>query len=409
MTSAPIFVEEEGIHSDAFSLQESPFGIHGIRRWNSNVQELGVQWIRFAGPQGVVWDLVEPEKGRFDWSRYDRLFQETFKNNVEMLITVKSFNSWDRGLERQKRSKKDKREKRSKKRERRKPGMPNDLKAYSNFLQKMVERYDGDGKDDAPGATFIRYWQIQNEVDGSWADTPQDYAVLLKTSYKAIKEADPDAQVVLAGVMSRGGFREFYVPMLEHLNKIKDNPADRYFDAFDFHWGGAAGSYIKKYRRGVEVDLKQYIEEIQSTLKKYNVEVPIWITEISTYSGHPESPPGLQEQPEETQAAELVKLYVYPLALGVKKVFWVSLKEWGHFGGRKKGYFKKVGLISNPRNDGDSHKKLAYYTYRMLIEKLGGVDLDKIQAINIGEDIYCYKFIKKKDVKFIYILWHDDD
>lgn len=398
LTSVPIFVEEEGIQPDAFQPQESPFGIHGIRGWNSSVEELGVQWIRYAGQQGVVWDLVEPEKGRFDWSRYDRLFQGTFKNNVEMLITVKSFNSWDQGL---------KREKKSKKRKRRKLGMPNDLKAYSNFLQKMVERYDRDGKDDAVGAPIIKYWQIQNEVDGSWGDTPQVYAVLVKTAYKAIKNADASAQIVLAGVMSRDGFRKFYIPLLECLNKIKDKPEDKYFDVFDFHWGGEAGSYKRKNRHGVEVDLKNYIEEIQATLKKYDFSVPIWITEISTYSGHPESPPNLQEQSEETQASELVKLYVYPLAQGVKKIFWVSLKEWGHFGGRKKGYFKKVGLISNPRNDGDSHKKLAYYSYRMLAEKLEGVDLDKTQAINIGKDIYCLKFIKRD--KFIYVLWHDSN
>ena len=417
LTTVPVFVEEAGIQTGTFAAEESPFGIHGIRRWDDNLKELGVQWIRFAGPQGVTWGLVEPEKGKFDWSMYDKLYLESFKNNVEMLITVKCGNTWDQGIKRDKRSQKRargknnleqgvERKKKSHKGRRGKPGMPHDIEAYSNFIHKMVERYDGDGTDDAPGAPTIKYWQIQNEVDGSWGDTPQDYAVLLKTSYMAIKEADPKAKIVLAGVMSREGFRNFYVPMLEHLNKIRDNPSDMYFDIFDFHWGGAAGSYKEKDRHGDKVDFKQYTEEIRSVLKKYNFSVPIWITEISTYSGRPESPPGLQEQSEETQATELVKLYVYPLALGAKKIFWVSLKEWGTFNRRTKGYFNMVGLISNPRNEGDSYKKLAYYTYKMLIEKLGGIDLDKIQTINIGEGIYCFKFIRKNS-KSIYILWYD--
>lgn len=403
LSTLPIFVEEDGIQSDTFTALESPFGIHGIASWETNLKELGIQWIRYAGRQGVVWDLAEPEKGRFDWASYDRLFQKTFKNNTEMLITVKGANSWDQRLK----SERELGKRKSRKRPESK--LPNNLKDYSNFLQKMVERYDGDGKDDAAWAPIIRYWQIENEVDGGhyWRDTPQNYAVLLKTAYKAIKAADPSAKVVLAGVMSREGFHKFYLPMLEHLNKIKDHPADRYFDIFDFHWGGPSGSYKKTHRRGVDIDFKQYIEEIQSTLKRYDFTVPIWITEISTYSGHPESPHGLKEQAEEAQAAELVKLYVYPLALGVKKVFWVSLTEWGNFGGRQKGYFNMVGIISNPRNERGSHKKLAYYSYRNLIEKLGGTYLDKVQSINLGENIYCFKFIKKKNGKFIYVLWHD--
>ncbi|HDZ61930.1 MAG TPA: hypothetical protein ENH40_02140 [Nitrospirae bacterium] len=445
LTTVPIFVEEEGIQPAEFVQGESPFGIHGIKKWNSNAEELGIKWIRFAGPEGVTWDIVEPEKGKFDWSKYDNLYLEPTKNNVGMFITIKSGNSWDQGITSERKSskggdagvdweqgitddrssKKDKRGKKDRvkrkkgekpdkrtegkkqeKKKRGKAGMPNDMEAYKNFISNMVERYDGDGKDDAPGSPVIKYWQVQNEVDGSWGDTPQNYAVLLKTTYKAIKEADPEAKIGLAGVMTRAGFKKFYIPMFEHLNTIKDNSDNRYFDVFDFHWGGAAGSYLKKSRRGSEVYLKEYVEEIRSTLRKYNSEVPLWITETSSYSGQPETPPNLPEQTEEIQAAELIKLYVYPLSLDIKKIFWVSLKEWGGFGGRGLGYFKKVGLINNPKNEGMSHKKLSFYTYKKLIEKLGGVDLDNIQTIDLGENVYCYKFMKNG--KFIYVLWYDD-
>ncbi|NJO04799.1 MAG: hypothetical protein HC876_04280 [Chloroflexaceae bacterium] len=76
---------------------------------------------------------------------------------------------------------------------------PTDLDAYAAWAAKVVERYDGDGDDDAPGSPRVAAWQIWNEPDqdGTWlpqADPPR-YGAMLKLAYDAIKQADPTALV----------------------------------------------------------------------------------------------------------------------------------------------------------------------------------------------------------------------
>jgi hypothetical protein len=77
---------------------------------------------------------------------------------------------------------------------------------YANFVSLLVDRY-------GPGGTFwqthspalpIRMWQIWNEpnINVFWWKQPfqRTYLPLLKAAHDAIKQADPGAKVVLAGL-----------------------------------------------------------------------------------------------------------------------------------------------------------------------------------------------------------------
>jgi hypothetical protein len=132
----------------------------------------------------------------------------------------------------------------------------------------------------------------------------------------------------------------------------------------------------------------------------------IWITEMGSYSGKPKY---LPFQSEEQQALDLIKRYVYSIALGIKKIFWA----WGLMEGFKhdNGYFDHTGLIYDGEfgdDMGRNVKKLAYYTYKLMVNKLEGSNWNKIETIINGIDnIYAYKFIKKNTGKSIYVLWWD--
>ena len=86
-------------------------------------------------------------------------------------------------------------------------------------------RYDGDGIDDMPGLREpIKYWQVDNEPPHGL----RDYAGFLKITYRAIKEADPEAKVIIGGVPGMPPvstylevFDEFYLPILDELAKSK--------------------------------------------------------------------------------------------------------------------------------------------------------------------------------------------
>jgi hypothetical protein len=56
-------------------------------------------------------------------------------------------------------------------------------------------------------------------------------------------------------------------------------------------------------------------------------------------------------------------------------------------------------------NDGKSHKKLAYYTYRIIVEVLEGSDWKNIATVQEQDGIYIYKFTKQGTP--IWVAWND--
>ena len=71
-------------------------------------------------------------------------------------------------------------------------------KEYAQFVKAVVERYDGDGVDDLNAQVEIKYWQRGNEYP-FWENerTLDEYLAWAKLTSTAIKEADPEARVVL--------------------------------------------------------------------------------------------------------------------------------------------------------------------------------------------------------------------
>lgn len=379
--------------------KDSPFGLHGISKYNKGVADLGISIVRFAGRNAIVWDVIEPRSGKFVWDRHDKVFFSTHKGDVATLANLKGANSWDQG---------------TKKGSRPAQKLPVNLDKFSQFVTKVVERYDGDGFNDAPGSPVVEYWQIENEVDnaGFWKDSPRNYAEELKVAYKAVKAANPNAKVVIAGLWTPAGL-DFFDAILKRLNAIKDSPKDVFFDVFDFHKTGTAAGYkqVDVRQTGKLRDFDTYVTEIREMLGKYGYShVPIWITEISTYSDSPVSRDGTKakNQTECEQAVGLLKNYIYSLSLGIEKMFWVSMVESHCYAGRFNGYYDNVGLVHSPRNeDGQRGKKLAFYTYKLLIEKTRGAQWSNIEKLNTDgqKDVYLFKVMRSGSP--FYIVWWD--
>jgi hypothetical protein len=291
--------------------------------------------------------------------------------------------------------------------------MPADEKGYLDFVRAVVERYDGDGVGDAPGLSNpVKYWQVGNEPNaGEKGKT--GFAELQCITYQVIKEACGDCQVLIGGVPGMpkdyiANFQNRYVPIIRELN-------GKCVDIFDFHWYGKSdGDYLMKDR----VTKEDVLLNIQNSLGKYGFSnIPIWITEAGTYSGEfNDSLFGeLSLQSEREQAIDYVKRYVYPLSRGVDKVFGSIIMEGFSY---DCDYYDHTGLIydgdldarGNPYDcSGDlglGVKKLSYYTYKLMTEKLEGSDWNNITEIsNLPPNVYGYKFTKNE--KPIYIIWWD--
>lgn len=105
---------------------------------------------------------------------------------------------------------------------------------YYQYVYAIVERYDGDGKDDMPGLLRpVRYFEVGNEVDYYWPDsesnagmTPTEYVTKrLIPAYKAAKAANSSSVVMGAGLgmesSSDGGkVGYFNVDYLREMYKV---------------------------------------------------------------------------------------------------------------------------------------------------------------------------------------------
>ena len=144
--------------------------------------------------------------------------------------------------------------------------------------------------------------------------------------------------------------------------------------------------------------------------------MPVFV-ETAMYDGDPNDPvpnpleSGLPVQTEKEQAQGLIKTYLYGVAIGVDRIFWVDVYERSDYEpGRATPFpqnpFNHYGLINYPTNDdGLSGKKLAYYTYKKMVEILEGSDWNSIETVRESGDVYIYKLMKNG--KAVYAAWWD--
>lgn len=380
--------------SDAGQADSSPFGFHPASVTQrgypasgfQDAENIGVGWSR----EGVYafWFLIQPDLSRqeYDFSLYDRQWGAV-PEGISILANLAPQPREDKG--------------------RLLPGtwQPVDEVSYRAFVIATVERYDGDGTDDMPGLKNpITYWQVGNEPDES---RRQGFAGLQRITYEAVKAACLDCQVLIGGVpgMPDGYIKNFdknYAPILAELGGCC-------VDVFDFHWyGNAAGDYrFRDAATGEDV-----VGHIRATLAAngFDADMPLWITEMGSYSGDPAdgrfaNPP----QSERQQAGDYFRRFIYSFSQGVEKVF----PAFGLMEGFKheNGYFDHTGLIYDGEGPGDPGvgvKKLGYYTYKKMTGELAGVDWSTLETLRDGSDGgHVWLFKVGRGGESVYIAWWD--
>lgn len=158
-------------------------------RYYPYMADAGVGIARLA----VTWNLIEPSRGRFNWSGLDERVGTLLRLGIEPFLTFESKSDW--GTLPETRAVKN--------------GAPIDLGDWREFVGRVVERYDGDGEDDMPGLTGrVRYYQTANEWEspenpsGGWIGSGEALIAFIDATHDAVKAADPLAVHVLGGVAS---------------------------------------------------------------------------------------------------------------------------------------------------------------------------------------------------------------
>jgi len=350
--------EDEG--TAARAKHGSPFGIHGptYSHWLSAnhpnlwlegearfrvLMDSGAGWAR----QDFWWGLVEPKQGTFVWEDFDRAIEAYEQHGINLMVILCYASPWSGGAS---------------------PDNDAERAFFANYVYQMVNRYKG----------RVAAWEIWNEpnIQPYWSPRPDPvlYAKLLQAAYAAAKKADPDC-VVVGGVMA-GPDHAFLAGMYEA-------GAKGHFDILSYH----------NYGQQNEIETEwPAIEKLRVVMAQYgDTETPIWHTETGFHTG----PVGLTEP---QQAAKIVRYSVGLLALGVERMFQLTLMDWTD---DPKHHDLSVyrGLTH-----ADYRTKRSYAAYRTMCQRLG--DKRFAGAIRPAPGVSGYMFRGADET--VLVLWRAD-
>ncbi len=178
------------------------------------IKDAGFGWIK----QGIGWRDVEgAAKGHYDWSRVDWIVAECNKLGLDLLVRVDHQPQWVGGNFPTN-------------------GPPDNYADLGDFLYAMASRYKG----------RIRAYEVWNEPNlaREWGGRPPNaaqYVALLREAYRRIKQADPNAMVVSAGLTPTGTYSSIATPddvYLEQMYQAMGGNSDGYFDVLGVHAAG---------------------------------------------------------------------------------------------------------------------------------------------------------------------------
>jgi len=200
-------------------MQSPEYGFHVFIWWNPTTRERDLRLVKEAGftwiKQTFAWrDIEGAGKGIFDWSRADQVVDDALRYGFSIMARVDHQPDWARsGCSQQ--------------------GPPNNYQDYADFLFALASRYRG----------RIRAYVVWNEPNLAvqWCDQspdPKKYVKLLKKAYQAIKQADPNAMVISAGLAPTGTGPPIAMPDDEYLRKMYQAGVKGYFDVLGVHGAG---------------------------------------------------------------------------------------------------------------------------------------------------------------------------
>jgi hypothetical protein len=134
---------------------------------------------------------------------------------------------------------------------------PKDYDAFGDFVYNLVTRY----KD------RIKSWELWNEPDikAYWSGTSEDLARLTKIGALAVRRADPEAMVVLAGLAGNTNFT---------LELFRDHGISPYVDVVNCH------NYYETWNSSPIENVPEYIYTLSDILARYGNGQSLWMAEV---------------------------------------------------------------------------------------------------------------------------------
>jgi hypothetical protein len=369
------------------------------------------QWVRRAA---VEWHLVQPVENQSpNWSALATLEQELLtaaQNKMSVILVVRGVPGWAQVIPNSGTTCG--------------PIAPTKYAAFASFMRQLIGRYG------APPYN-VKYWDIWNEPDvapslvlpdsyiGCWGNDADAYygggayAQMLQALYPQVKLADPQAQVLVGGLLLDCDPRITNLcadpkPPL-FLEGILRAGGGNYFDGISFHAydyythvPDSAGRYANANWQsawnttGPVAHAKANF--IRQVLAQYGVTGKYLLnTETALICGNFPDPPGMGEcgsaEFETTKAYYVAQSYAGAIALNLRANVWYSVLGW-----------RNSGLL-----EADLDPRPAYTAYQFARQKL--VDAKYLSAVN-GADVnnpvglIGYKF--DRGDRRVWVMWSLD-
>jgi polysaccharide biosynthesis protein PslG len=242
----------------------------------------GVRWIRID----FLWSAIESQKGKYDFTYYDRVFELLAQYNLRPVVILAYGNqhyqgatpsAWPYSVE-----------------------TPEAQQAFTDWAMTAVQRYQGRG--------FI--WEMWNEPDHThfWPPQPnvQLYSQLALKVGKAIKQQAPDETFVGPALVSQN---------YSYLEETFKTGLLNYWDGVSVH------PYRSKSPEWASSDYAQY----KSLIRKYNTSKTIPV--LSTEWGYPSTPWEGLALNEQMQARFLARQWLVNLLNNVPISIWMDWRE----------------------------------------------------------------------------------
>ncbi|MCX7599927.1 MAG: hypothetical protein N2512_13830 [Armatimonadetes bacterium] len=256
------------------------------------------------------------------------------------------------------------------------PHTPDGWQGFARYAVELVKRY-GD---------VCRDWEVYNEPNVGFLfwhgrePNPDEYFGLLKTTYEAVKQADPNCTVL--------GVCTSYTD-LRYIERVLELGGAGYMDALSIHPYRAPGSpeatgFVDEMKRARDLMVRYGMED-----KK------LWLTEIG-WPTH-EDPYGV---PEQTSANYLVRTFVLARGLPfIERVFWYDFQD----DGPDPTYVEhRYGLVR-----WDTYQpKPALVAFWVMTRHLAGAEFVR-QLLPTAPDDKRYAFLFRRGKEQVIVAWAD--
>ena len=194
------------------------YGIQAFLWWREDIatrdlgliKDMGFRWVK----QVFAWSDIEGSgKDHLNWAQADRVVHHASDYGVKLLVRLDRAPPWTGAVAPN--------------------GPPQNLEDYGDFCYAVARRYKG----------RIHAYQIWNEPNlsrewGGRPPNPAEYVQLLSVAYRRIREADPNALVISAGLTPTGTWSDEAMPDTVYLEEMYKAGFQHHCDMVGLHAAG---------------------------------------------------------------------------------------------------------------------------------------------------------------------------